>query len=190
VPVQLAAQAAGNAETQYYRGTPALSSPAAPPATHDAHFTGSCPAFSGATATCTVNFGDLGARAFAASDGGTTAFDPVTVTPNGFLFSATDQSANNVNFAAYQSGVPLTLSVTATAKAGASIAGYDGSGFSVGLSSNDSTPLARTANPNAGVATFANVGFVKLGGQAGSPFTPRLTATDSQLASSTATQNL
>ncbi len=39
--------------------------------------------------------------------------------------------------------------------------------------------------PSGGVATFDNVTFVKLGGQAGSPFSPRFTATDSQRADST-----
>ncbi|MDP9372054.1 MAG: S-layer homology domain-containing protein [Chloroflexota bacterium] len=112
------------------------------------------------------------------------------VAPNGFLFSATDPAGRPVDFGAYRSGAPLTLRVTATAKAGASIAGYDGAGFGVGLSSNDRAPLARQAVPSAGSAVFADVSFVKLGGQPGSPFTPRLVAADGLLPDSTGSQTL
>ncbi len=189
-PVRITALAAGGADASHYAGTPRLASPAAPAATHDAHFSGACPRFSGAIGTCLVNLGDLGRRVFGATDGVTTAFDPVSVAPNGFSFSATDPSGNTVDLATYRSGAPFTLLVTAIAKTGADNAGYDGVGFSVALSSNDGTPLARTASPSAGVTTFTDVRFVKLGGQPGSPFTPRLTATDGHLPSSTGSRSL
>ncbi len=140
--VRLTAQAAGAAQTGFYRGTPMLSS-AGQSGTADPRFGGSCPAFTGATQTCVVEFGDLGRRAFAASDGGASTFGPFPVLPHSFRFGATDSGGAAVNLAAYRSGTPITLTVTALAKPGASIAGYDGADFGVRLESNDRTPHAR-----------------------------------------------
>lgn len=175
-PVDITALAAGTGAAEFYRGTPRLTSPEGP--THDAAFSGACPAFAGATQTCYLRFGDLGARAVAASDGGATTFAPLTVVPYGFVFSAVDADGGPIDFATYRSGTQVTLTVTAIARSGASIVGYDGGGYTVRLTSNDRLALDRSTTPAAGSATFDRVAFVKLGGQAGSPFTPRLRASD------------
>ncbi|HET8627294.1 MAG TPA: kelch repeat-containing protein, partial [Thermomicrobiales bacterium] len=193
IPIALTALADGNADASHYQGAPQLTSPLSLGATQDLAFGGSCPAFGGATGTCTANFGDLGLRRFAATDGATTTFPAVAVVPNGFTLAATDRDGNAVTFDHYRSGVRFTLTATATAKSGARVAGYDGDDFGVSLTSNDPSTVACVAGsvaPVAGAATFTGVCFVALGGQPGAPLAPTLIVRDSHLAGAAASQAL